>query len=330
MNKEKLGIALVGLGKYSEGQLAPTLKETKHCELRGIVTGSDEKARRWKEAYNLPDNNIYNYQNFDSIKDNPDIDIVYVVLPNSMHTEYTIRAAKAGKHVICEKPMAISVQECTDMILVCEQTNCLLSIGYRLHFEPHNLAMMDVHQKYGRVKAVTAEHAMKVEPEVWRINKKLSGGGPLMDLGIYCVQAAIYTIGENPVAVTAKEGRKTDTEKFRNVEESISWTMEFPGGTVAQCRTSYSEEYDLLKAEAENGWMQLEPAYEYSGIKGTTSEGKMDLPGVNQQALQMDDFALCVRNNKKSKVSGEMGLRDVTILMAIYEAMETGERIEIV
>lgn len=247
-----------------------------------------------------------------------------------MHAEYTIRAAKAGKHVICEKPMAISVQECTNMVLVCELADRLLSIGYRLHFEPHNLAMMEVHQKYGRVKTVTAENGMKVEPGVWRIEKKLSGGGPLMDLGIYCVQAAIYTIGENPVAVTAKEGRKTDTEKFRSVEESISWTMEFPGGTVANCKTSYSEEFNLLRAEAENGWMQLEPAYEYSGLKGTTSEGKMDLSDVNEQALQMDDFALCVLNNQKTKVSGQMGLRDVKILMAIYEAMATGRRIEIV
>jgi predicted dehydrogenase len=330
MSEEKLGIALVGLGKYSEGQLAPALKETKNCELRGIVTGSDEKARQWREKYNLSDKNIYNYQNFDSIKDNPDIDVVYVVLPNSMHAEYAIRAAKAGKHVICEKPMAISVQECTDMILVCEQANRLLSIGYRLHFEPHNLAMMEVHQKYGRVKKVIAENGMKLEDGVWRINKKLSGGGPLMDLGIYCVQGAIYTIGENPIAVTAKEGKKTNPDKFKGVEESLSWTMEFPGGTVANCRTSYSEKYNLLKAEAENGWMQLKPAYEYSGIKGTTSEGKMDLPDVKEQALQMDDFALCVRNNQKSKVSGVMGLRDVKILMAIYEAMETGQRIEIV
>jgi predicted dehydrogenase len=330
MSKEKSGIALVGLGKYSEGQLAPALKETKHCELRGIVTGSDEKARQWKEKHNLADKNIYNYQNFDSIKDNADIDIVYVVLPNSMHAEYTIRAAKAGKHVICEKPMAISLQECADMILVCEQANRLLSIGYRLHFEPYNLAMMEVHKKCGRVKTVTAENGMEVEAGVWRIDKKLSGGGPLMDLGIYCVQGAIYTIGENPVAMTAKEGKKNDPEKFKNGEESLSWTMEFPGGTMAHCKTSYSEEHNLLRAEAENGWMQLAPAYEYSGLKGTTSEGKMDLPDVNEQAFQMDDFALCVRNNKKSKVAGEMGLRDVKILMPIYEAMETGQRIEIV
>jgi predicted dehydrogenase len=246
-----------------------------------------------------------------------------------MHAEYTIRAAKAGKHIICEKPMAVSVQQCTDMILVCEQAGRLLSIGYRLHFEPHNLAMMDVHKKYGRVKTITAENGMKVESGVWRIDKKLAGGGPLMDLGIYCVQGAIYTVGENPVAVTAQEGKKTDPEKFKDVEESLTWTMEFPGGTVAHCKTSYSEEFNLLRAEAENGWMQLQPAYEYSGIKGETSEGKMNLPNIRQQALQMDDFALCVRNNQKSKLSGEMGFRDVTILMAIYEAMETGQRIEI-
>ena len=139
--KKKIGIALVGLGNYANIQIAPALLETAHCRLRGIVTGSPEKVPIWCEKYNIPKQNVYNYQNFDAIRNNPDIDIVYVLLPNSMHAEYTIRAAKAGKHVICEKPMALNVVECEAMIKACKEANVLLSVGYRLYFEPHHLEM---------------------------------------------------------------------------------------------------------------------------------------------------------------------------------------------
>lgn len=324
-------IALVGLGKYSTEQLAPSLLQTKHCELSGIVTGNPEKAKEWKKKYNLSDKNIYNYGNFDSIKENPDIDIVYIVLPNSMHAEYTIRAAKAGKHVICEKPMAITVKECEDMIAACKQAGKLLSIGYRLHFEPHNLKMKELgkNKKYGKIRRVIAENGLIVEPNVWRLNKKLAGGGPLMDIGIYCVQGAIYTIGAEPIAVTAREGKKTNPEKFREVEQSLSWTLEFPDGTVAESISDYSKEMNLLRAETEYGWFELKPAFHYFGIRGKTSHEKMEFPEVKQQALQMDDFALCVMNNKKSKVPGEMGLRDIKILQAIYRSMHSGQRIEL-
>lgn len=324
-----LGIALVGLGSYSTGQLAPALQETKNCKLTGIVTGTPEKAENWKKKYNIPEKNIYNYENYASIKDNSDIDIVYVVLPNGMHAEYTIKAAQAGKHVICEKPMAISVKECKQMLEACQKANRLLSIGYRLHFEPHNQEMMRLGQEkiFGQIEKLDAKNAFKIEPNVWRLDKELAGGGPLMDLGIYCVQGAIYTTGEVPVTVTAKEGKKDDLKKFKEVEQSISWRMEFPGGAVAECECSYAESWDSLRAEAEDGFFELSPAYAYNGIEGETSKGKMDFPQVNQQALQMDDFAQCVLNNQKSKVPGEMGIRDVKILMAIYEAARTGKRV---
>lgn len=327
----KLGIALVGLGNYSTHQLAPALEQSKNCRLAGIVTGTPAKAEKWKRKYNIPNRSVYNYQNFDAIKDNPDIDIVYVVLPNSMHAEFTIRAAAAGKHVICEKPMAISVKECEQMIAACQKADRLLSIGYRLHFEPHNLTMMEFGKNnvYGAVTKVQARDGMDIEPNVWRLDKKLAGGGPLMDVGIYCVQAAIYTVGKNPIAVTAREGEKTDLKRFSQVEQSLMWQLEFPGGILADCETSYAKEMNMLRVDAERGWYALEPAYAYKGITGSSSQGKLDLPQVNQQALQMDDFATCVRQNKKSKVSGEMGLRDVRILTAIYEAASTGVRIEL-
>ena len=328
--KSKLGIALVGLGKYSTGQLGPALKETKHCYLAGIVTGSPVKAVEWQKQYNIPDANVYDYDNFDFIRNNDEIDIVYVVLPNSMHEEFVNRAAKAGKHVICEKPMAITVEECDRMIAACQKAGKQLSIGYRLHFEPHNLEMMRLgtEKVFGEIRSMKAGHGMTTV-DGWRIDKELAGGGPLMDVGIYCLQAIRYTTGMEPVAVRAQEGPKKDKEKFNSVEESMTWQMEMPGNMIAECATSYSDDMKYLRADADSGWFELQPAYQYRGIKGKTSDGKMNFPEVNQQALQMDDFALSIKENKPTRVPGEMGRQDVKILQAIYKAMETGERVEI-
>jgi predicted dehydrogenase len=330
MKENKLGIALVGLGTYSRDQLAPALQETQHCYLAGIVTGDARKAQEWKKKYDIPEENIYNYENFDSIRHNANIGIVYIVLPNSMHAEYTIRAARAGKHVICEKPMAITVEDCDRMIATCKEAGKMLSIGYRLHFESHNQEMMRMGREktFGSIKHLKADNGMG-GTQGWRLDKALAGGGPLMDVGIYCVQGCRYTTGLEPIAITAQEGPKNDREKFKTVEESLTWQMEFPGNIVAECKTSYSEEMNVLRAEAENGWAEVSPAYGYEGIKGKTSEGEMIFPQVNQQARQMDDFARAVRDGRDTPVPGEMGRQDVKILQAIYKAVETGKRVEV-
>lgn len=327
----KLGIALVGLGGYATNQLAPALLQTEHCYLAGIVTGTPSKAAIWKEKYDIPEKNIYNYDNYDSIKDNPDIDIIYVVLPNSMHAEYTIRAAEAGKHVICEKPMAITVADCDKMIAACKKANRHLSIGYRLHFEPYNLEMARLGSQkiYGDVKKITGGFGFRAGPSQWRLTQKYAGGGPLMDVGIYVIQGMCYTSGMEPIAVTAVEGPKTELEKFREVEQSLTWKFEFPGGLIGEGRTSYADGMNFLKAEAEKGVFELTSAFNYTGQKGYTPEGPMDFPHVNQQAKQIDGIASAIKNKTESIVPGEMGRRDVKYLQAIYEAMRTGKRIEI-
>ncbi|HYG18093.1 MAG TPA: Gfo/Idh/MocA family oxidoreductase [Ohtaekwangia sp.] len=327
----KLGIALVGLGRYSEGQLGPALKETQHCYLAGVVSGDAAKRGKWKSKYDLRDANLYDYQNFDAIKDNPAIEIVYVVLPNAMHAEYVIRAAEAGKHVICEKPMATSVADCHRMIDACNAAGVKLSVGYRLHFDPYNQEVMRLGQQeiFGPVTKVLADDSMNIEKHEWRLEGPLAGGGPLMNNGIYCVQAALYITGELPVAVRAEFFPVTNPSRFSTVEEGIGWSMEFPSGKKALCESSYVKDGNLIRVEAAQGWFELEPAYEYKGLKGRTSEGPIEFPTINQQAAQMDDFALCVKNNTTSKVPGEMGLRDVEILMAIYESARTGERVEL-
>jgi len=328
----KLGIALVGLGNYAGGQLAPALLQTDNCYLAGIVTGTPSKIPVWKEKYNIPDKNIYNYETFDSIKDNPDIDIIYVVLPNSMHAEYTIRAAKAGKHVISEKPMALTVEDCDKMIAACKQAGKSLSIGYRLHFEPYNLEMVRLGTKkvYGDLKKITAGFGFLIgDPTQWRLKKAMAGGGPMQDLGIYCVQGICYTTGLEPIAVTAQEGPKTIADKFNEVEQSLKWQFEMPGGIIAEGEASYGHGLNFLKAEAEKGTFELSPAYNYGGMKGKIGETPMNFPNVNQQAKQMDGIALSIKNNQTSIVPGELGKRDVKIVAAVYEAMRTGKKITI-
>ncbi len=329
-SKKKLGVAILGFGKYAEERLAPALQKTRHCYLAGIISDSENKMNELKKKFNVSHKNVYSYHTFNSIKSNKEIDIVYVVLPNAMHREYVIRAAKAGKHVICEKPMAITVEDCDKMIDACKEADVMLSIGYRLHFEPHNIKAMELGTKqvFGAIKSIRAENGIS-DIDGWRLNKKLSGGGALMDVGVYCIQGIRYTTGMEPVAVTACEGAKTDKDKFKDVEESLTWQMEMPDGVIAECKCSYSEDIDFLRADAENGWFELSPAFAYEKIKGKTSSGEMHIKNVNQQARQMDDFAIAIKNNRPTVVPGEMGRQDVKILQSIYAAMKSGKRIKI-
>lgn len=328
--KQQLGVAVVGLGEYGAGQIIPALEQTRHCYLAGIVTGSREKKQQYQQQYQLKEENCFHYETFDDISNNPGIDIVYIALPNSLHAEYTIRAAKAGKHIICEKPMAMNVEECHRMINAVEKAGVRFSMGYRLHFDPYNQEMMRLGQQeiLGPVQRMTLLDSMEIgDKNQWRLKKALAGGGPLYNNGIYCVQAAIYIAGKLPVAVEAQFAPVTDKERFKEVEEGVQWTMYFDNDVTAHCETSYSKNQNLMRAETDSGWFELEPAYEYEGLKGNTSNGPMQFKQVNQQALQMDDFAQCILYNKETRVPAEMGLRDMEILTAIYESARQQHRI---
>lgn len=327
----RLGVALVGLGNYATHQLAPALQQTRNCYLAGIVTGTPAKAAAWQQRYDIAREHVYDYDSFDRLADDPAIDIVYIVLPNAMHAEYTIRAAQAGKHVICEKPMATSVADAEAMVRACREAGRRLSIGYRLHFEPHHQEVMRLSRErvFGPVKAVEASFGFRIgDPNQWRLSKQMAGGGPLMDVGIYAIQGARYTVGEEPVAVTA-QAFNTDPGKFDEVYETLLWQLEFPGGAVATSSTTYGAYVNRLYAMAPEGWFEVTPAYGYDGIRGRTSRGAMSFPQVNQQAAQMDDFADCLLTGRTSSVAGEEGLRDMKVIEAIYRAAETGRRVPI-
>ena len=327
-NSKKLGVALVGLGSYSTYQLAPSLLDTEHCYLAGIVTGTKEKESVWQEKYNIPKENIYNYENFDTIADNDSIDVIYVVLPNSMHAEFCIRAAKAGKHVICEKPMAVSVTECDAIMNTCNEYKVKLSVGYRMQSDPytHEVKKYVGEKTFGDVLFVSSDagYVSNGNPDQWRLNKKLSGGGALMNMGVYAIQTSIYGTGQNPISVSAQEF-STRPDYFKDTDETITAQFKFENGAVAHMMTSHNANGNRLKCHCSKGWFELDPAHSYGPISGRTSNGDiLKFPHKRQQALQMDDFAKHILLDSKNLAPGEMGKRDMIIVEAIYKSIREG------
>jgi glucose-fructose oxidoreductase len=329
--KEKLGVALVGLGYYSTDLLAPALQLTKHCQLTGIVTGTPSKAETWKQKYKLPDKNVYNYQNFDTIANNPDIDVIYIVLPPSMHAEYVIRAAKTGKHVWCEKPMAITVAECQRMIDACNANKVKLSIGYRMHHEPNTQKLIQLRKDMVYGKVVKAEaRAGYVDPRTdhWKQQKKM-GGGAMYDMGVYPLNAARYSTGLEPIAVTAHQST-TRPEIYKEVDETMAFELEFPGGVTASCETSFGKNMNDLMVSFTKGWIKLSPFSAYNGINGETSDGlKLNAPIENEQAKQMDDDALAIKNKTAVLVPGEEGLKDIRVVEAVYRSVAEQKKVKV-
>ncbi len=330
--KEKLGVALVGLGYYSTDLLAPALQLTRNCYLAGVVTGTPSKAEKWKRLFNLRDSCIYNYQNFDSIANNPDIDVVYVVLPPSLHAEYSVRAAKAGKHVWCEKPMALNMGECTKMIAACAENKVKLSMGYRMQHEPNTQRIIAFRKelKYGNVLTVKASAGyFDARTDHWK-QKKSMGGGSMYDMGVYPLNAARYSTGLEPIAVTARKST-TRPDIYKEVDETMSFDLTFPGGILASCESSFGKSMNSLEVKCSKGWYALSPFQSYDGIGGITSdETKLNAVIPNQQAKQMDDDASAILNGMPVLVPGEEGFKDIKVVEAIYRSAASNKRIEIV
>jgi glucose-fructose oxidoreductase len=331
--RRPLGVALVGLGGYSTGQLAPGLQLTRHCKLAGVVSGTPAKIEDWQRRYRIPDRNCYSYDNFTSIADNRDIDVVYVVLPNHLHAKYSIAAAEAGKHVWCEKPMAMNAVEAQRMIDAARANKVQLTIGYRMQHEPNTrriIGFADSHP-YGAIRRVRAEAGFRGfdggDASNWRLDPA-RGGGAMYDMGVYSLNGARYAVGCEPIAVSAKQ-EIARPDIFRGVDETMRFTLEFPQGVVAECVTSFGESMNLLRVDAERGWYELSPFQSYSGIRGRTSDGKvLDAAVRHQQALQMDEDALAIIEGKPPRVPGEEGLADMRVVDAIFaSARDNGRRI---
>ena len=308
--EQKLGIALVGLGNYATNQLAPALQQTQFCKLQAIVTGTPEKETKWQKKYNISPQHTYNYKNFDTIKDDDSIDIVYIVLPNFMHAEYTIRALNAGKHVICEKPMGMDAAECKAMIAAAKKNNRLLQVGYRLYYEPHHLKLIEASKKpiEKGIKIVESSLGFQMaRPGLWRIDKKMGGGGALMDLGIYTIQAARRAVGHNPISVTA-QAFKDDPELYKEIYGTYIYQLHFKDNTICNSMVSFSGYSDRFHVARGNDYLELQPAFAANRISGlTTWNDQKEILDVAefQQTTQMDAFAKNIFDKTLILASGE-------------------------
>ncbi len=329
-----LRVAIMGLGSYGT-RVAEAMQSCKMAKLTGVISGTPAKIKNWQSKYNIPEKNCYNYENFDSIKNNPDIDAVYVITPNALHHDQVIRVAKAGKHVICEKPMAVNAIKGLEMVEACKKAKVKLLVGYRMHFEPKTLEIIRMRNEgeFGKILFFQGLSGFRIgDPKQWRLNKQLAGGGAMMDIGIYSINGSRYMIGEEPVWVTAQE-TKTDPEKFKEgVDETILFQLGFPGGAVASCLSTYTmNNLDSFFLNGEKGFGELKPSTGYGPIQGRTNKGELTHPHITHQTVQMDEMAGIILQGKKPlvPVDGEEALKDLKIIDAIYLAIKTGKRVDI-
>jgi predicted dehydrogenase len=334
---KKLGWAIVGLGSLAINQILPAFAKCEKSRVVAFVSGHSDKANKLALRYGVNSKNIYNYQNYDSIRDNPDVDVIYIVLPNGMHAEYTVRGLQAGKHVLSEKPMARTPEECQQMIDAGKKADRKLMVAYRCRYEPYNREAIRTAQsgELGRTKVIVSEHGFNIgDPNQWRLNKELAGGGSLMDIGIYAVNASRYLSGEEPTELTAMTYTTPGDVRFKEVEETINFQLRFPSGILANCSSSYGyDSQNRYRVVGTDGWVELEPATIYSGLRMRVHRKnvleEVQLPVRDHFALEMDHMSECVLENKEPLTPGEEGLRDLRIMKAIYEAGRTGKTVKL-
>ena len=330
------GYAVVGLGGLSLSDILPAFANTKSSRLTGLVSGSVDKARTLAAQYGVPDKGLYSYDTYDRIADNPDIHAVYIVLPNFMHAEYTVRAHKAGKHVLVEKPMANTVKECDEMIAAAKAANKHLAVAYRLRFEPYTQAMIKMvrDKELGKAKVILCEAGFNTRnPDQWRLKKKEGGGGSMMDIGIYAVNAARYLSGEEPTEVFGMEYSTPDDPRFKEVEETINFQMRFPSGVLANCVSSYGTNLNRFRVHAENGSFEMEPAYSRRALGMRVFRGNVieqrSLREPDHFAAMMDHLAESAAKGTPPLTDGADGRNDMRVIEAIYESVKTGRPVKV-
>lgn len=329
-----LRVAIMGLGSYGE-RVAEAMLGCKRAKLVGVISGTPAKITRWQSKHSIPAKNCYNYENFDDIKNNPDIDAVYIITPNALHKDQVIRVAKAGKHAICEKPMAVNAQEGQEMVDACKNAGVKLLVGYRMHFEPKTLEVIRMRNtgEFGKIKFFQGLCGFSIgDPTQWRLNKKLSGGGAMMDIGIYAINGSRYMVGEDPIWVTAQE-TKTNFVKFgEGIDETIQFQFGFPSGATASCLSTYAmNNLDRFFLNGEKGFAELLPSTGYGPIMGHTHKGELNQPITTHQTVQMDEMAAIIFEGKKPVVpiDGDEAVKDLKLIDAIYLACKTGGKIAV-
>jgi predicted dehydrogenase len=333
---QRVGFAIVGLGHLALDQIMPAFGRSKYARPVALVSGHRTKAQKVAAQHGIGDEAIYDYDSFGRLADNAEVKVVYIVLPNGMHAEYTIRAAKAGKHVLCEKPMAVSVREAESMIDACNAARVKLMLGYRSQYEPMDRAIVKMVRdgKLGRpLHFISSNSQDQGDPSQWRLNRRLAGGGPLPDVGIYCINAARFLTGQEPDEVFGQTQQLANDPRFREVESSVQFHLRFPSGFTATCNASYDcHRSQFFRLECSDGWAQMNPAFAYQGLRlqhGCVVDGSdtvidVEIDAQDQFALELDHMASCVIRDRRPMTGGEEGLQDMKIMAAIYESARTG------
>lgn len=337
----KAGWAIMGLGKLALEEVLPAFAECKLSQPVALVSGHPEKARQVAKVYGINPDSIYSYESYDRIANDKQVDIIYNILPNNMHEEYTVRGFQAGKHVLCEKPMSVTVEESERMIAAAKAAERKLMIGYRLHYEPLNRKVMELCEKkeYGEIKTFASSNCQDVKAPNIRLSAKL-GGGAVGDVGVYCINAARYVLGEEPIEVSAIAHQPKDDPRFREVAESVAFTLRYPSGKLAHCDCSLgASESRRYRVHCAEGYIDMDPAFSYRGLKLHVKTGNAEtkdtkrteivLDPENHFAAEMDHFSECVLEGKESRTPGAMGLADMRIVVAIDESIRTGKPVRI-
>jgi len=334
---KKLGWAIVGLGSLSINEILPAFAKCEKAKVVALVSGHPDKANKLALRYGVDPKNIYNYQNYDSIAHNPEVDVIYIVLPNGMHAEYTVRGLQAGKHVLCEKPMANTPGECQQMIDASRKAERKLMIAYRCRYEPYNREAIRIARsgELGATQMILADAGFHIsDPAQWRLNKQMAGGGSMMDIGIYALNASRYLTGEEPKEVNAMIYSTPGDPRFKEVEEHVTFQLRFPSGVLANCSSSYGyfqqSHYRVVGTDAR---LCMDPATWYTGLRLWIERNNVieqrDLIPVDHFAAEMDHMSDCVMRNQQPLTPGEEGLRDLTIIQAIYEAARSQKTVQL-
>ncbi|SNS96197.1 Predicted dehydrogenase [Noviherbaspirillum humi] len=338
---ERIGFAVVGLGRISVNQILPAFSRCKHARVTALVSGDRDKALAIARQYGISERAVFDYRTYERLADDAATQAVYIGLPNHMHAEYTVRAAQAGKHVLCEKPMANSVAECRQMIDACARAQRRLMIAYRSQYEANDRALLKMirAKQLGTLREFISSNCQNQgDPDQWRLKRALAGGGALPDVGIYCLNAARFLSGEEPIEVIGHTWSNPADPRFREVEEAAHFILRFPSGFTATCTTSYSaHQAKFLRLAGSEAWAEMDPAYAYSGLRlrigrlvdGRDTVQEFALESADQFARQIDHMAECIASSRQPHTPGEEGLQDMRIIEAIYQSAREGRPVRL-
>jgi predicted dehydrogenase len=332
-SQKKIRYAVVGLGHLAQVAVLPAFKNTSNSSLAAIVSGDSQKLKRLGQKYNLE--HVFSYDDYDRAL--TEVDAVYLVLPNHLHREYVVRAAEAGVHVLCEKPMAVTEEDCKAMIEAADANKVKLMIAYRLHFEEANLEAIRLLKsgKLGNPRIFDSAFSQQVADDNVRVTQPVEkGGGPVYDMGIYCINAARYLFQGEPTAVLASSANNGE-KRFRGIDEMTSVVMHFPGERLASFTCSFgAADVSRYSVIGTKGLLTAEPAYDYSiGLRHQLTIGEKtttrSFPRRDQFAAELIYFSECILKDREPEPSGWEGLADVRIVRAIYESARTGKAVEL-